>query len=57
MTFKLISSLENERKRREKREKQTLRLKAAGLYLQNKKLHKDCLGLQNDGGLYSPPKV
>ena len=53
----MFGSLENERKRREKREKQTLKLKAAGDIYINEKLLKNCLGLQNDGGLYSPPKV
>ena len=51
----VFGSLENERKRREKREKQTLKLKAAGILYKNEKLPKGCLGLQNDGGLYRPP--
>ena len=46
----MFGSLENERKRREKREKQTLKLKAAGDIYINEKLPKDCLGLQNGGG-------
>ena len=53
----VFGSLENERKRREKREKKTLELKAAGDIYKNEKLPKDCLGLQNDGGLYRPPNV
>ena len=53
----VFGSLENERKRREKREKQTLELKAAGDIYINEKLPKDCLGLQNDRGLYRPPNV
>ena len=44
----VFGSLENERKRREKREKQTLELKAAGIVLKCK----SCLGLQNHGGVY-----
>ena len=47
----MFDSLENERKMREKREKQTLKLKAAGDIYINEKLPKDCLGLQN-GGAY-----
>ena len=47
----MFGSLENERKRREKREKQTLKLKVAGDIYINEKLPKDCLGVQNGGGL------
>ena len=58
----LFGSLENERKRREKREKQTL-TKAAKIFTQNEKLcQKEFLGLQIGGGggggaLYRPPNV
>ena len=52
----LLGSLENERKRREKREKQTLTEAAGDIYI-NENVPKDCLGLQNGGGLYRPPNV
>ena len=45
----MFSSLENGRKRREKREKQTLKLKAAGDIYINEKLPKDCLGYKTMG--------
>ena len=46
----LFGSLENERKRREKREKQTL-TESCGRYLHKMKMcQKDCLGLQMGGG-------
>ena len=46
----LFGSLENERKRREKREKQTL-TEGCGRYLHKMKMcQKDCLGLQIGGG-------
>ena len=47
----VFGSLENERKRREKREKQTLELKAAGIVLKCQSY----LGLQNMGVYISHP--
>ena len=45
----LFGSLENERKRREKRENQTLN-ETCGILFRMPKLHQVCLGLQNLGG-------
>ena len=45
----MFGSLENERKRREKRENQTLN-ESCGLLLKMPKLLQVCFGLQNGGG-------
>ena len=59
----VFGSLENERKRREKRENQTLN-ESYGDFIEMPKLLQVCLGLQNGGGgggggggLYRPPNV
>ena len=50
----VFGSLENERKRREKRANEKLR---DFIYKKMKSCPKDCLGLQKHRGLYRPPKV
>ena len=54
----LFGSLENERKRREKREKQTLTEAAGDIYIKMKMCQKIASGYNlGGGGLYRPPNV
>ena len=52
----MFGSLENERKRREKRKNETLKLKAAGDIYINEKLHKVALGYKTMGVYIDHPK-